>query len=470
MSLIDGLFQLFIPHEMQRNDEEFTQAKNQVGLVVVAGLAVPPFAALYAWLGNTAGAWGIAMALPMLMVGVACMRWLGSLKLAQINAMVSLWGLFCFLQWTLGGHPRTAVAAWFVAVPVVATFMGGLRQGLFWLGMSLAAMGFFAWASFTGAVSFPPNPVQNMDLLNTLSNFGLVPFVGGLAMFFQLAKDQSDRTRHEQVQTIQLLMREVGQQTDEVSAQVSQMSQSLQTQNEQAAAMRAASDASAALVSTLEATSGTLAREADVARESAQQGAQVVGEAIATSTALAQAIDLADGLVRQLQARSQQVGDSVDRIKGLAFQTNILALNATIEAAHAGAQGKGFAVVADNVRKLAGEAGDAATAISSEMSVILEHIQRTARLLDDSQGLAASGRDNADLARQALQAIQDAVMSVHGEMNQLQDVSDRQSKQNQSLQTVASRMESGIADVVSGSSAIQQSMSQLHQRLHSLAA
>jgi len=30
MSLIDGLFQLFIPHEMQRNDEEFTQAKNQV--------------------------------------------------------------------------------------------------------------------------------------------------------------------------------------------------------------------------------------------------------------------------------------------------------------------------------------------------------------------------------------------------------------------------------------------------------
>jgi methyl-accepting chemotaxis protein len=234
--------------------------------------------------------------------------------------------------------------------------------------------------------------------------------------------------------------------------------------------MRAASDASAALVSTLESTSGTLAREADVARESAQQGAHVVGEAIATSNALAQAIDLADGLVRQLQARSQQVGDSVDRIKGLAFQTNILALNATIEAAHAGAQGRGFAVVADNVRKLAGEAGDAATAISGEMSVILEHIQRTARLLDDSQGLAASGRQNADLARQALQAIQDAVMSVHGEMNQLQDVSDRQSKQNQSLQTVASRMESGIADVVGGSSAIQQSMSRLHERLHSLAA
>ncbi len=469
MSLFDGLFQLFIPDALRRDEDDFAKAKNQVGLVVVAVLAAPPFAALYAWLGNSAGAWGIAMALPMLMVGVVCMRWLGSLKLAQVNAMVSLWGLFCFLQWTLGGHPRTAVAAWFVAVPVVATFMGGLRQGLFWLAMSLAAMGFFAWASFTGAVSFPANPVRDMVLLDTLSNLGLVPFVAGLALFFQLAKDQSDRTRREQVQTIQALVKEVEAQTQEVSAQVSLMTMSLETQNEQAAVMRTASDASATLVCTLEATSSNLARGAEVARDSARQGADVVGEAIATSAALAQAIDQADGLVRQLQSRSQQVGDSVDRIKSLAFQTNILALNATIEAAHAGAQGRGFAVVADNVRKLAGEAGDAATAISQELGVILAHIQRTARLLDDSQGLATSGRVNADHARQALQAIQDAVMGVYGEMSQLQDVSERQSRQNQSMQAVATRMESGIAEVVSGSSAIRDSMSQLHDRLHTLA-
>jgi hypothetical protein len=399
MSLFDGLFQLFIPDSLRRDEDDLAKAKNQVGLVVVAVLAAPPFAALYAWLGNTAGAWGIAMALPMLMVGVVCMRWLGSLKLAQVNAMVSLWGLFCFLQWTLGGHPKTAVAAWFVAVPVVATFMGGLRQGLFWLAMSLAAMGFFAWASFTGAVSFPVNPVTDMVLLDTLSNLGLVPFVSN----------------------------------------------------------------------TLESTSGNLARGAEVARDSAVEGAQVVGEAIATSAALAQAIDQADGLVRQMQARSRQVGGTVDRIKGLAFQTNILALNATIEAAHAGAQGRGFAVVADNVRKLAGEAGDAATAISQELGVILEHIQRTASLLDDSQGLAASGRANADHARQALQAIEDAVMGVYGEMSQLQNVSERQSQQNQSLQTVAGRIETGITEVVTGSSAIRDSMAQLHDRLHTLA-
>ena len=470
MSAIDRLFQLFIPPALQRNEDEFAKAKNQVGLVIVAAIAAPPFAGLYGWLGNVAGAWGIALALPMLLVGVVCMRGFESLKWAQVNAMVSLWGLFCFLQWTLGGHPRTAVSAWFVAVPVVATFMGGLRQGLFWLAMSIGALGFFAWGSYSGAVAFPANPVRDMDLLNTLSNMGLVPFVAGLALFFQLAKDQSDRERRAQVQTIQALIQEVGSQSEQVSAQIGQMSQALQGQNEQAAAMRSASNASAALVDTLESTSSTLARQAETARDSAREGSEVVGQAINTSAALAQAIDQADGLVRQLQARSHQVGSAVDRIKGLAFQTNILALNATIEAAHAGAQGRGFAVVADNVRKLAGEAGDAASAISQELGVILDHIQSTVRLLDDSQGLAASGRANADHARQALQAIQDAVMSVYGEMSQLQSVSERQSQQNHTLQSAAGRIESGIAQVLGGSDAIQQSMQQLERRPHALTA
>jgi hypothetical protein len=205
MSAIDGLFRLCIPPALQRNEDELAKAKNQVGLVVVAVLAAPPFAGLYAWQGNVAGAWGIGMVLPALMVGVFCLRVLESLKLAQINAMASLWLLFCFLQWTLGGHPRTSVAAWFVPVPVVATFMGGLRQGLFWLGMSTLAMGFFAWGSLTGSIAFPANPVHDMDLLNTLSNLGLVPFVGSLALFFQLAKEQSDQQRREQVQTIHML-------------------------------------------------------------------------------------------------------------------------------------------------------------------------------------------------------------------------------------------------------------------------
>jgi uncharacterized coiled-coil DUF342 family protein len=465
MNVFNVLFDWLIPPSLRQDDALYGKAKNLVGLAVVAVLAAPPFAGLYAWLGNTSGAIAITLALPALAIGLLSMRVLGTLGVAQYLSMSTLFVLFCSLIYTLGGDCTSSVNAWFAAVPVVATFMLGLRQGLLWLGMCTAAMLGMVWASTTGAVAFPVNPVKDMPLLNIISNLGLVPFVAGLALFFQLAKDQSDATRRSQVETIRFMMDEVGAQTRQVSDQVQHMVQALDEQSQQAVAMRAASDANQALASSLQQTSTVLADEASHARETAEQGAEVVGSAIANTEALAESINRADELVRTMQSRSQDIGGIVDRIKGLAFQTNILALNATIEAAHAGAQGRGFAVVADNVRKLAGEAGEAATAISAELGVVLQHIQDTARLLDSSQTMAASGRESAARAKEALQSIQDSVRTLHGEMDRLREVSHRQLDQNGELQSVASRMEAGIQRVAGGSSTIEQAMVQLNARL-----
>ncbi|WP_425058310.1 Methyl-accepting chemotaxis protein McpA [Sporomusa carbonis] len=153
--------------------------------------------------------------------------------------------------------------------------------------------------------------------------------------------------------------------------------------------------------------------------DKAADGGKTVETAISQMTAIAQAVQAVAEAVTKLSDQSEEIGQIVDTISGIAGQTNLLALNAAIEAARAGEQGRGFAVVAEEVRKLAEQSQEAAHKIGAMIGQIQGDTVRVVDVMNDSAREVQMGTEIINTAGQAFKEITTLVNQVSDQVKHI---------------------------------------------------
>jgi methyl-accepting chemotaxis protein-2 (aspartate sensor receptor) len=158
--------------------------------------------------------------------------------------------------------------------------------------------------------------------------------------------------------------------------------------------------------------------------DNAQQANQLVLTAATRAADGGEVISQVVRTMAEIKLGSGQVGQFVNEIEEIAFQTNILALNAAVEAARAGEQGRSFTVVAGDVRSLAHRCDVAAKQIKSLTS-------------DSSERVDAGGA----LAEQARRTMGEIVVSVKRVVEIMNEISDASRQQGKGIEQVGAAID-----------------------------
>ncbi len=198
---------------------------------------------------------------------------------------------------------------------------------------------------------------------------------------------------------------EIENELGDFSLHVRDLSAAKHAQEDGAAKLQHALDLVRGALDRASGSASSVSSAADRAAQTARDGTNAIAASIASMDQVRAAVVLGEERIIALRQQSEEVGEVVTAIDGIAEQTKLLALNAAIEAARAGQYGRGFAVVAAEIGRLAERVAGETRKISGQVGAMRVHVDGVRAVMLESSNAVTSTTKLGTVARASLDAI-----------------------------------------------------------------